>query len=103
MSSLTEVALQYKNESPALLRRKSQPHALERRDSVMPSALPVIDLSPFMAAPRSAAGRELVAQLREACHGPGFCYLVGHGVPPELDAAVMTVARAFFALPEAER
>ena len=69
----------------------------------MPSALPVIDLAPFMAAPQSAAGRELVAQLREACHGPGFCYLVGHGVPPKLDAAVMAVAREFFALPEAER
>src|SRR5688572_11476558 len=69
----------------------------------MPSALPVIDLAPFMAAPHSRAGSELVAHLREACHGPGFCYLVGHGVPPKLDAAVMAVAREFFALPEAER
>jgi isopenicillin N synthase-like dioxygenase len=67
------------------------------------NALPQIDLAPFMAAPQSAAGRELVARLRDACHGPGFCYLVGHGVPPELDAAVMAVAREFFALPEAER
>lgn len=69
----------------------------------MPSALPEIDLAPFMAAPHSAAGRELVVRLREACHGPGFCYLVGHGVPAELDAAVMNVSREFFALPEAER
>jgi isopenicillin N synthase-like dioxygenase len=69
----------------------------------MPSALPVIDLAPFIANPQSAAGLELVARLRGACHGPGFCYLVGHGVPPELDAAVMAVAREFFALPEAER
>ncbi|HEX7236136.1 MAG TPA: 2-oxoglutarate and iron-dependent oxygenase domain-containing protein [Gammaproteobacteria bacterium] len=69
----------------------------------MPNALPVIDLAPFMAAPRSAAGDRLVAQLREACHGPGFCYLVGHGVPRDLDAAVMSIAHEFFALPEAER
>ena len=69
----------------------------------MPSALPEIDLAPFMAAPQSAAGRQLVTRLREACHGPGFCYLVGHGVPAELDAAVMNVSREFFALPEAER
>ena len=69
----------------------------------MPNTLPELDLAPFMAAPDSAAGRELVARLRDACHGPGFCYLVGHGVPPELDAAVMAVAREFFALPEAER
>ena len=41
--------------------------------------------------------------MRDACHGPGFCYLAGHGVPPELDAAIMAVAREFFALPEAER
>ncbi|HXS78929.1 MAG TPA: 2-oxoglutarate and iron-dependent oxygenase domain-containing protein [Gammaproteobacteria bacterium] len=67
------------------------------------SALPEIDLAPFMAAPQSAAGRDLVARLREACHGPGFCYLVGHGVPAELDAAVMNVSREFFALPDAER
>jgi isopenicillin N synthase-like dioxygenase len=67
------------------------------------SALPKIDLAPFMAAPHSAAGREVVARLRDACHGPGFCYLAGHGVPAELDAAIMAAAREFFALPEAER
>jgi isopenicillin N synthase-like dioxygenase len=65
--------------------------------------LPELDLAPFMAAPHSERGRELVAQLRDACHGPGFCYLVGHGVPEELDAAVMARAREFFALPERER
>jgi isopenicillin N synthase-like dioxygenase len=69
----------------------------------MPNALPELDLVPFMAAPDSAASRELVARLRDACHGPGFCYLSGHGVPPELDAAAMASAREFFALPEAER
>ena len=69
----------------------------------MPTELPKLDLAPFMAAPDSRAGRELVARLRDACHGPGFCYLTGHGVPPELDAAIMAAAREFFALPEAER
>src|SRR5688500_19287098 len=69
----------------------------------MPTLLPELDLAPFMAAPRSAAGLELVARLRDACHGPGFCYLAGHGVPPELDTAVMSAARGFFALPQAER
>src|SRR5918993_4094692 len=69
----------------------------------MISDLPELDLAHFMAAPDSAAGRELVARLRDACHGPGFCYLVNHGVPPALDAAVMSSAREFFALPDAER
>jgi isopenicillin N synthase-like dioxygenase len=65
--------------------------------------LPELDLGPFMAAPHGAAGRELVARLRDACHGPGFCYLTGHGVPAALDTEIMAVAREFFALPEAER
>jgi len=65
----------------------------------MINELPELDLAGFMADPTSAAGRDLVTRLRDACHGPGFCYLVGHGVPAELDAAVMTAAREFFALP----
>ena len=60
-------------------------------------------MSAFMASPRSGAARRFVAQLRETCHGPGFCYLVGHGVDAALDAGVMGAAREFFALPEAER
>jgi len=60
-------------------------------------------MSGFFASPGGASGRAFVAALRDACHGPGFCYLVGHGVPPELDRAVMSAARAFFALPERER
>ena len=48
-------------------------------------------------------GAAVFANYCETCHGPGFCYLVGHGVPPELDAAVMRAAGEFFALPEAEK
>jgi isopenicillin N synthase-like dioxygenase len=67
------------------------------------ASIPEIDMSGFLAAPDGAAGRAFVAALRDACHGPGFCYLVGHGVPPDLDRAAMSAARAFFALPEDER
>jgi isopenicillin N synthase-like dioxygenase len=67
------------------------------------TSLPDLDMSAFLAAPRSAAGARFVAALRDACHGPGFCYLSGHGVPAAVDAGVMRAARAFFALPEAER
>jgi isopenicillin N synthase-like dioxygenase len=65
--------------------------------------LPILDLQPFRAAPRSAGGSHFVHSLREACHGPGFCYLVGHGVPAALDAAVLARSREFFGLPGAER
>lgn len=68
-----------------------------------PPALPVLDLSAFLAAPTARDGRDFVARLRDTCHGPGFCYLVGHGVSASLDAAVMTRSREFFALPESER
>ncbi|MGD8339942.1 MAG: 2-oxoglutarate and iron-dependent oxygenase domain-containing protein, partial [Gammaproteobacteria bacterium] len=64
--------------------------------------LPVIDLGPFIADPRSVAGRECVEALRQACHRPGFCYLIGHGVPGELDSAVLSASGEFFALPAAE-
>jgi len=67
------------------------------------TSLPELDMSGFLAAPDGAAGRAFVAELRDTCHGPGFCYLVGHGVPLDLDRAVMSAARAFFALPESER
>src|ERR1044071_6090726 len=72
-------------------------------ENMTPRALPVLDMREFLAAPRSAAGTDFVLRLREACHGVGFCYLVGHGVPAELDAALMARAREFFALPERER
>ena len=69
----------------------------------MIDSLPEIDLAAFMKAQHSTEALDVVARLREACHGPGFCYLVGHGVPAELDAAVMAQARELFALPESEK
>ncbi|HEX6995490.1 MAG TPA: 2-oxoglutarate and iron-dependent oxygenase domain-containing protein [Gammaproteobacteria bacterium] len=69
----------------------------------MPQALPQLDLSAFSASPDAPASRELVRRLREACRDPGFFYVTGHGVPPELDRAVMRVARRFFALPDDEK
>jgi isopenicillin N synthase-like dioxygenase len=67
------------------------------------TSLPDLDMSAFMAAPHSAAGARFVAALRETCHGPGFCYLRGHGVPEPADAAIMRAAKDFFALPQPER
>lgn len=70
--------------------------------STMP-ILPTLDISPFLADPSSDASEEFVRELREACHGPGFCYLVGHGNPSELDQAMMETANRFFALPDDQR
>ena len=57
----------------------------------------------FLHAPESAAGARFVRELTDVCHDVGFCYLSEHGVPTELDAAIMAQARAFFALPDSER
>jgi isopenicillin N synthase-like dioxygenase len=65
--------------------------------------LPVLDVSRFAADPGSADAAAFVDSLRAAIHEVGFFYLVGHGVPDELNERVHAVARAFFALPEPER
>ena len=63
------------------------------------SALPILDISGF----RSDPDGPFVEALRDAFHGIGAAYLVGHGVNDELVARVRSVAERFFALPEAER
>jgi isopenicillin N synthase-like dioxygenase len=65
--------------------------------------LPVLDIGPYLADPHGSAGRTFANDLREACHGPGFCYLTGHGVDPAAEAELMERAREFFDLPDAER
>lgn len=66
---------------------------------VTENALPVIDVSGLRSpdpVDRIAVGEEI----RAACLDLGFMYIVGHGVSPELRAAVLDQAAAFFALPE---
>lgn len=63
-------------------------------------ALPVLDISK---ANDPATANEFVAQLREATASYGFFYLSGHGIPAELQARLIAVSRAFFALPEAAK
>ena len=61
--------------------------------------LPVLDLSRLDGPDRGVFLRDL----RDAARRVGFFYLVGHGVPPSLEEDVWHQARAFFALPEAEK
>ncbi len=67
------------------------------------ASLPVLDIGAFLDDPRGSGAVRFVDALRASLHGPGFCYLVGHGVDPELEAAVMEVSREFFARPEPDR
>lgn len=65
--------------------------------------LPLLDISPFLADPTSDPAQKFVTQLTQACREPGFCYLKGHGVDPNLENAASEAARTFFALPAGSR
>lgn len=63
--------------------------------------LPILDLSLLDGSADDAA--RFRDELRRATHEVGFFYLVGHGVPAELIDRAFDTARAFFALPEADK
>ena len=65
--------------------------------------LPVLDISDYLANPNSDKGQQFVEQLRNTCHGPGFFYLIGHGVDEQLCKQTQAVANEFFELPLDER
>ena len=55
--------------------------------------VPVIDIGPFLGG--DDGGRaQVVGQIRAACEGIGFFTIVGHGVDPNLIAALRDAARA---------
>ncbi|MFT3727651.1 MAG: 2-oxoglutarate and iron-dependent oxygenase domain-containing protein [Terricaulis sp.] len=65
----------------------------------MTETLPVIDVSAL----RGGDAARVAAQIGAACRDGGFFYARGHGVQNETLARVDAAARAFFALPEAEK
>jgi isopenicillin N synthase-like dioxygenase len=67
------------------------------------AALPILDIQAFRRSPDSPGGRRFVAELGAACQGPGFSYIVGHGIPDALESEAMAVAGQFFALPVENR
>jgi isopenicillin N synthase-like dioxygenase len=67
------------------------------------SELPILDVSAFRSNPAADDAANFVTELRDACHGPGFAYVVGHGIDPELERNLWSESRAFFELDEAER
>ena len=65
--------------------------------------LPILDISEFLNDNNSDAALAFIEQLRETCHGPGFFYLVGHGIDTENNEQALDMANQFFALPDTER
>ena len=62
--------------------------------------IPVIDLRKLEG---SGGGTDLAAAIGVACREVGFFYLAGHGIEEALHARVFAAARAFFALPAADK
>jgi len=68
----------------------------ELSDSVV---IPVLDLRDADSADPARSAR-FIAALRDALHGLGFLYLVGHGVSAAQERGILDTARAFFRLPQ---
>lgn len=64
------------------------------------ASLPIVDLRLADDPARAEAFHD---QLRAATRDFGFFYLVGHGIPRELSADLVAVAKRFFALPEEDK
>ncbi|MDZ4718473.1 MAG: isopenicillin N synthase family oxygenase [Roseiflexaceae bacterium] len=64
-------------------------------------ALPILDIARLEAGPIEREA--FLAELRETAHTIGFFYVTGHGIDPVLIQEVLTLARRFFALPEADK
>jgi isopenicillin N synthase-like dioxygenase len=64
-------------------------------------ALPVLDLRQFNAGPDQRSA--FLRTVRDAAQGPGFFYLIGHGIDEDLTGDVLALSRRFFALPEPDK
>ena len=64
--------------------------------------VPIIDIAPYWGG-TAARKREMAQQVDEACRDIGFLIIAGHGVSPDLIAAVDEVSREFFDLPLEEK
>jgi isopenicillin N synthase-like dioxygenase len=63
--------------------------------------LPVIDVAPLVTGEGATAS--VAAAIDAACRSHGFFYISGHGIDDDLQHRLDLAARAFFALPDAEK
>ncbi|MFD8394196.1 isopenicillin N synthase family dioxygenase [Streptomyces sp. NPDC059680] len=69
------------------------------RTSVSDAPVPTIDLRPWLAGGEEARA-SLARTVDQALQTAGFLLVTGHGVEPELRAAIRRAAREFFLLPD---
>lgn len=63
--------------------------------------LPILDLAGFRAGGEAQQG--FLTRLRQAAREAGFFYIAGHGIPQAEFDRLFATARAFFALPQADK
>lgn len=66
-------------------------------DTFEPSTIPIIDVGALVSGEGDRA--MVAARIGEACRESGFFYVVGHGVPDELQRRLEGLSRQFFARP----
>jgi isopenicillin N synthase-like dioxygenase len=65
------------------------------------ATLPILDLAQLDR--DGAAAERFRADLRDATHEIGFCYLTGHGIPDDVVAGAFAAAQRFFDLPDEDK
>ncbi|KAI5919659.1 Clavaminate synthase-like protein [Camillea tinctor] len=68
-----------------------------------PFVIPTIDIAPYLQDSSSEISARVVEEVQQACATSGFFQVVGHGVPKELQQAVLRAAEVLFALPLEEK
>ncbi|KMQ45552.1 Oxoglutarate/iron-dependent dioxygenase [Trichophyton rubrum] len=67
------------------------------------SGVPTVDISPYLADPKSDAAQKVIEDVREACISTGFFQITGHGISKSLQQNIFDAAHSFFALPLEEK
>ncbi|KAL9005011.1 MAG: hypothetical protein Q9188_002192 [Gyalolechia gomerana] len=79
------------------------PMATNPDPSPPPFHVPTVDISAFLADSNSSAGRQIIADIRQACRSTGFFQVTGHGIPSSLQKEIFDAAATFFKLPFDEK
>lgn len=67
------------------------------------TALPIVDLTPFVMSASSDEQLARAKHLVEACRDVGFVFIQGHGVPKETIQQAFEISKKFYDLPKEEK
>ncbi|KAI1498976.1 Clavaminate synthase-like protein [Biscogniauxia marginata] len=88
---------------PKKKEKRHAPATMIVNAAAAPFVIPTIDIGPYLQDPGSEASAQIVDKVRQACATSGFFQIVNHGVPKELQLAVLRASKVLFALPLEEK